>query len=101
MILKRNIFKRKRTTLCRLKIKEETINAFIIIPTHDIEKQFIHSKYEYCFSIMELIHREENFITPSNPLDVSNIFTCCTFSHVKIIPYVFYKTYNSSYRIIF
>ena len=44
--------------VCRLKIKEDTINAFIIIATHDMEKQFIHSIYEYCFSIMEHTQRE-------------------------------------------
>ena len=60
----------------------------MIIATQDTKKQFIRSIYEYCFSIMEHIHGY--FITPSNPLDVSNIFTCCTFSHVKIISSAFH-----------
>ena len=43
---------------------------------------------EYCSSRME--HIQGNFIAPSNPLDFSNIFTYCTFSHDEIFPYVFH-----------
>ena len=72
------------------RIKDQgTHNKFIYDHSNSgYEKQFIRSIYEYCFSIMEHIHGY--FITPSNPLDVSNIFTCCTFSHVKIISSAFH-----------
>ena len=57
------------------------VNAFIIAKAHDIGKQFSRYIYEYCCFSIEYIR---NFIAPSNPLDISNIFTCCAFSHVKL-----------------